>query len=252
MAISNLFGLIGYPLGHSFSKGYFTKKFEEMGLSKSHAYELFPIPQIEDLPQIIATNKGVLKGLNVTIPYKQQVIPFLDTIDPAAERIGAVNTIKFLPDGTCKGFNTDYYGFQNTLKKWSGFSEFSKYKALVLGQGGAAKAVIAAIEDLGIPVIKVSRNASEGIVSYNDLPQLMSDVSLIVNTTPLGMHPKEDTFPEIPYELLTKQHYLYDIVYNPLQTAFLKKGLEVGVGGVHEGLEMLYGQADKAWEIWNA
>ncbi len=252
MAISNLFGLIGYPLGHSFSKGYFSKKFEEMGIADSHAYELFPIPQIEDLSQIIAINKGILKGLNVTIPYKQQVLPFLDSIDPAAERIGAVNTIKFLPDGTCKGYNTDYYGFQQTLKKWEGFQVFSQYKALVLGQGGAAKAVIAAIEDLGIPVIKVSRNASEGIISYDQLPQLMSEVSLIVNTTPLGMHPKEETFPEIPYELLTKQHYLYDIVYNPLQTTFLKKGLEQGVGGVHEGLEMLYGQADKAWEIWNA
>ena len=252
MALSNLFGLIGYPLGHSFSKGYFTKKFEEMGLSDTHSYELFPIPQIEDLPKIISENKANLKGLNVTIPYKQQVIPYLDAIDPAAERIGAVNTIKFLPDGTCKGFNTDYYGFQNTLINWSGYSEFSKFKALVLGQGGAAKAVIAAIEDLGISVIKVSRNASEGIVSYDALPQLMSDVSLIVNTTPLGMHPKEESFPEIPYELLTKQHYLYDVVYNPLQTTFLKKGLAAGVGGVHEGLQMLYGQADKAWEIWNA
>jgi len=252
MAISNLFGLIGYPLGHSFSKGYFSKKFVEMGLSETHAYELFPIPQIDDLPQLIAANKGILKGLNVTIPYKQQVLSFLDSIDPAAERIGAVNTIKFLPDGTCRGFNTDYYGFQNTLKKWEGFPIFSQYKALVLGQGGAAKAVIAAIEDLGIPVIKVSRNASEGIISYEQLPQLMSEVSLIVNTTPLGMHPKEETYPEIPFELLSKQHYLYDIVYNPLQTTFLKKGLEQGVGGVHEGLEMLYGQADKAWEIWNA
>lgn len=251
MAVSNLFGLIGYPLGHSFSKGYFTKKFEEMGLSHSHAYELFPIPQIEDLQQIIEDNRGILKGLNVTIPYKQQVLPFLDAIDPAAERIGAVNTIKFLPDGTCKGYNTDYYGFQNTLKNWSGFSAFSKFKSLVLGQGGAAKAVIAAIEDLGIPVIKVSRNASEGTVSYADLPTLMSEVSLIVNTTPLGMHPNEDSFPEIPYELLTTQHFLYDIVYNPLQTTFLKKGIEQGVGGVHEGLEMLYGQADKAWKIWN-
>jgi shikimate dehydrogenase len=251
MAISNLFGLIGYPLGHSFSKGYFTQKFEEMGISTSHAYELFPIPQIEDLPQIIADNKGVLKGLNVTIPYKQQVISYLDSIDPAAERIGAVNTIKFLPDGTCRGFNTDYYGFQTTLKNWSGFESFSTFKALVLGQGGAAKAVIAAIEDLNIPVIKVSRNASEGIVSYAELPEVMAEVALIVNTTPLGMHPKEDTFPEIPYDLLTQQHYLYDIVYNPLQTTFLKKGIEHRVGGVHEGLEMLYGQADKAWEIWN-
>lgn len=252
MAVSYLFGLIGYPLGHSFSKGYFSKKFDEMGLSKTHAYELFPIPQIEDLPILMAEHKQHLKGLNVTIPYKQQVLPYLDQIDPAAERIGAVNTIKFMPDGTSKGFNTDYYGFQQTLKIWKGFPVFSQFKALVLGQGGAAKAVIAAIEDLGIPVIKVSRNPSEGVVSYHELPDLMNNVSLIVNTTPMGMHPKEETFPDIPYELLSKQHYLYDIVYNPLQTTFLKKGFEHGVGGVHEGLEMLYGQADKAWEIWNA
>ncbi len=251
MAISHLFGLIGYPLGHSFSKGYFSKKFESLGLT-SHAYELFPIPRIEDLTGIISEHKDVLKGLNVTIPYKQQVLPFLNEIDSAAERIGAVNTIKFLSDGTSKGYNTDYYGFQNTLKNWKGIDSFLAKKALVLGQGGAAKAIVAAIEDLGISVMKVSRTSSEGILSYNQLPDFMEDVSLIVNTTPLGMHPKEETCPEIPYELLNKQHYLYDIVYNPLQTTFLKKGMLQGVGGIHEGLDMLYGQADKAWEIWNS
>lgn len=252
MAISNLFGLIGYPLGHSFSKGYFTKKFEEMGISDSHAYELFPLTSIEELSEVISNNRSNLRGLNVTIPYKQQVIPFLDEIDPAAQRIGAVNTIKFYPDGTTKGFNTDYFGFQQTLRAWEGFPVFSTFKALVLGQGGAAKAIIAAIEDLGMQVIKVSRQATTETVSYDQLPELMKEVSLIVNTTPLGMHPNESSYPEIPYELLNKQHFLYDIVYNPLQTTFLKKGLEQGVGGVHEGLQMLYGQADKAWEIWNS
>ena len=252
MAISNLFGLIGYPLGHSFSKGYFTKKFEEMGISDSHAYELFPLTSIEELSEVISNNRSNLRGLNVTIPYKQQVIPFLDEIDPAAQRIGAVNTIKFYPDGTTKGFNTDYFGFQQTLQAWDGFPIFSTFKALVLGQGGAAKAIIAAIEDLGMQVIKVSRQATADTVSYDQLPELMTEVSLIVNTTPLGMHPNESSYPEIPYDLLNKQHFLYDIVYNPLQTTFLKKGLEQGVGGVHEGLQMLYGQADKAWEIWNS
>lgn len=252
MAIQHLFGLIGYPLGHSFSKGYFTQKFEELGISKSHAYELFPIPSIEELPNLIATHQVNLKGLNVTIPYKQQVIPFLDEIDPAAQRIGAVNTIKFLPNGKTVGFNTDYYGFQQTLQNWDGFQYFKSHKALVLGQGGAAKAVIAAIEDLGIGVIKVSRTATEASISYDQVSDVVQSVGLIVNTTPLGMHPKEETCPDLPYQLLNKQHYLYDIVYNPLQTTFLKKGIAQGVGGVHEGLAMLYGQADKAWEIWNA
>lgn len=252
MAISNLFGLIGYPLGHSFSKGYFTKKFEEMGISESHAYELFPLQSIDELSQVISNHQSNLRGLNVTIPYKQQVIPFLTSVDPAAQRIGAVNTIKFYPDGTTKGFNTDYFGFQQTLQKWDAFPIFSTYKALVLGQGGAAKAIIAAIEDLGIEVIKVSRKVTEDTISYEQLPDLMDSVGLIVNTTPLGMHPNEESCPEIPYELLNSQHYLYDIVYNPLQTTFLKKGIEHGAGGVHEGLQMLYGQADKAWEIWNA
>lgn len=252
MAIQQLFGLIGYPLGHSFSKGYFTKKFEELKLSHSHAYEVFPIPSIQDLPNLIASHQANLKGLNVTIPYKQQVIPFLDEIDPAAQRIGAVNTIKFLPNGKTIGYNTDYYGFQQTLQNWEGFQHFKALKALVLGQGGAAKAVIAAIEDLGIEVIKVSRTASETSISYEQVPEILGSVGLIVNTTPLGMHPNEETCPELPYLQLNGQHYLYDIVYNPLQTTFLKKGLENGVGGVHEGLAMLYGQADKAWEIWKA
>ncbi len=248
--MKSLFGLIGFPLGHSFSKRYFTEKFEQLGISESYAYTQFEIPQISDFPGLIAI-EGI-KGFNVTIPYKQQIIPYLDEIDPAAARIGAVNTIKILADGRTRGFNTDYFGFQQTLKDWSAYPDFSLRKALVLGQGGAAKAVIAAIEDVGISVVKVSRNASEGIVSYDELPNLMDQVGLIVNTTPLGMHPNEDACPPIPYELLTGQHYLYDIVYNPLETTFLKKGIAHGAGGIHTGIEMLYGQADKAWEIWQA
>ena len=245
-----LFGLIGYPLGHSFSKRYFSEKFEQLGLQDSHAYTQFEIPSIDEFPALLAT--PAIKGFNVTIPYKQQIIPFLDEIDPAAARIGAVNTIKILPDGRTRGYNTDYFGFQGTLEVWSAFEDFKARKALVLGQGGAAKAVISAIEDLGIPVIKVSRQAAEGIVSYNELPALMESIGLIVNTTPLGMHPNETACPPIPYELLTGQHYLYDIVYNPLETTFLKEGLAHGAGGIHTGIEMLYGQADKAWEIWQS
>jgi shikimate dehydrogenase len=245
-----LFGLIGFPLGHSFSKRYFTEKFEQIGLDETHAYTQFEIPSIADFPALL--NTPGIQGFNVTIPYKQQIIPFLDEIDPAAARIGAVNTIKILADGRTRGYNTDYFGFQGTLSAWSAYSHFKSLGALVLGQGGAAKAVIAAIEDLGIPVIKVSRQASEGVVSYEELPQLMESVGLIVNTTPLGMHPNEADCPPIPYDLLKSQHYLYDIVYNPLETTFLKKGLAHGAGGIHTGIEMLYGQADKAWEIWQS
>lgn len=250
MAITSLFGLIGYPLGHSFSKKYFTDKFEVLGFSESHAYTQFEIPSMQDFPQILRENPS-LKGLNVTIPYKQQVIPFLDEIDAAAQRIGAVNTIKFLPDGRVKGFNSDYFGFQQTLTDWPALAAFRTKSACVLGQGGAAKAVIAAIEDLGISVIKVSRTPTDDSVDYNSLGDLLPEIGLIVNTTPLGMHPHVEAFPPIPYEQLTSQHYLYDIVYNPLETSFLRKGIAQGVGGTHAGLAMLHGQAEKAWEIWN-
>jgi len=248
--MNSLFGLIGFPLGHSFSKRYFAEKFDQLGLGDTHAYTQFEIPSIADYPNLLRT-PGI-QGFNVTIPYKQQIIPFLDEIDPAAARIGAVNTIKVLPDGRTRGYNTDYFGFQQTLKDWSAYADFKSRKALVLGQGGAAKAVIAAIEDLGIEVIKVSRTASDGIISYDELPGLMGSVGLIVNTTPLGMHPNEEACPPIPYEQLASHHYLYDIVYNPLETTFLKEGIAHGAGGIHTGIEMLYGQADKAWEIWQA
>lgn len=248
--MKSLYGLIGFPLGHSFSKRYFTEKFEHLGLSDSHAYTQFEIPSIDLFPSLLGT--AGIKGFNVTIPYKQQIIPFLDEIDPAAARIGAVNTIKVLADGRTRGYNTDYFGFQQTLKDWSAYSDFSQRKALVLGQGGAAKAVIAAIEDLGIPVIKVSRTASAETVTYGDLTAIFDEIGLIVNTTPLGMHPDESSCPPIPYKELSSHHYLYDIVYNPLETTFLKQGLTHGVGGIHTGIQMLYGQADKAWEIWQA
>jgi shikimate dehydrogenase len=191
-----------------------------------------------------------LKGLNVTIPYKQAVMPLLDEIDLAAATIGAVNTIKIAADGYTRGYNTDYWGFRTTVEFWDKFKHFGSLKACVLGQGGAAKAIIVALEDMGFEVIKVSRQASDETVTYEAMPSLMEEIGLIVNTTPLGMFPKVDDKPPIPYELLNKQHYLYDIVYNPLETAFLKAGLEKGVGGIYAGLEMLHGQADKAWEIW--
>jgi shikimate dehydrogenase len=251
MGITSLFGLIGYPLGHSFSKKYFTEKFLSLGISDTHAYEQFELSSIDLLPDLLKQHAGVLKGLNVTIPYKQVVIPFLDEIDAAAAKIGAVNTIKIYPDGRIKGFNSDYWGFRSTIEKWDAFPTFKDKKALVLGQGGAAKAIIAALEDLNIEVIKVSRSISIEHITYADLSEIIQDFALVVNTTPLGMHPNIESLPPLPYNQLNQQHFFYDIVYNPLQTAFLKKGLDQKIGGIHEGLEMLHGQADKAWEIWN-
>jgi shikimate dehydrogenase len=245
----NIYGLIGYPLGHSFSKGYFTEKFSTMGRSDTHVYEKFELENINDLPNLLKSPD--LKGLNVTIPHKQNVIPFLDAVDEAALKIGAVNTIKIMPDGSTKGFNTDYWGFRWTLEKWTDFQAIKPPKALVLGKGGAAKAIIQALQDLGLATQYVSRRKEHDTITYEELTaEVMQEYLFIVNTTPLGMFPKVDSFPEIPYHLLTDKHLLYDIVYNPLETMFLKKGLEHGVKGVHFGLEMLHGQAEKAWEIW--
>lgn len=252
MAISAQFGLIGYPLGHSFSKKYFTEKFAELALSESHSYEQFPIPSIDELPALFAEYSNTLRGLNVTIPYKQQVIPYLDEIDPAAERIGAVNTIKILPNGRKIGYNSDYWGFRRTVEQWPAFENFRSKKALVLGQGGAAKAVIVALQDLGMEVVKVSRMASGDAISYEMILAILDEIGLIVNSTPLGMSPNLDTCPPLPYESLGAQHYFYDLVYNPLETEFLKRGLAQGIGGIHTGIDMLHGQADKAWEIWQA
>lgn len=249
--MKNIFGIIGFPLGHSFSKGYFTEKFEKLGLSETHAYEKFELENIADFPALLKSQAPNLKGLNVTIPHKQNVIPFLDAVDEAALKIGAVNTIKILPDGTTKGYNTDYWGFRWTLEKWEAFQEIKPKKALILGKGGAAKAIIQALKDVGLETQYVSRKKENDTITYEELTQeVMQEYLLIVNTTPLGMSPKIDTFPEIPCKFLTENHLLYDIVYNPLETTFLKKGLEHGAKGVHFGLEMLHGQAEKAWEIW--
>ena len=247
----NIYGLIGFPLGHSFSKGYFTEKFEKMGLSDTHIYEKFELENINDFPALLKAQSPNLRGLNVTIPHKQNVIPFLDVVDDAALKIGAVNTIKIMEDGTTKGFNTDYWGFRWTLEQWADFQEIKPKKALILGKGGAAKAIIQALQDLGLETQCVSRKKEADTFTYDELTEtIMKEHLFIVNTTPLGMFPKVDSFPKIPYNLLTNEHLLYDIVYNPLETMFLKKGLEHRVRGVHFGLKMLHGQAEKAWEIW--
>lgn len=243
------FGLIGYPLSHSFSKKYFSEKFEKEGINDAQ-YELYPIPSIEELPSLLKDNPDLV-GLNVTIPYKQQVIPFLDEIDEKAKAIGAVNTIR-IENGKLKGYNTDYHGFKDSLLKFHGGRTLPN-KALVLGTGGASKAVITALEDLNIEFQLVSRSSSNTNLSYDDLNtqySILNTAKLIVNTTPLGTYPDTEKLPDLPYEQLTPEHALYDLVYNPLKTAFMQKGIDANCW-VKNGLEMLHGQAEKAWEIWN-
>lgn len=250
-----IFGLIGYPLTHSFSKKYFTEKFEKEGIENSR-YELLELPDYHHFPELIKANPD-LSGLNVTIPHKQNIIPFLDELDVAsAERIGAVNTIKFLPDGKLKGYNTDYYGFRISLEQWLGSLKIvpSQLKSLVLGNGGAAKAVLAALNDLQIEYTIVSRQPEHqsAAISYHDLTaDVVAQHLLIINTSPVGTYPKTEECPAIPYELLGANHLLYDLVYNPAETLFLKKGKEQGAQ-IHNGLPMLQLQAEKAWEIWNS
>lgn len=242
------FGLIGYPLSHSFSKKYFTNKFEKESITDAE-YELFPIETIEELPKLIADNPDLV-GLNVTIPYKEHVIPLLDALEPKAEAIGAVNTIK-IEDGKLIGYNTDYHGFKNSLIKFIGANELPS-KALILGTGGASKAVKATLEDLNIQFQFVSREPTVDQLSYQSFSSSnhFQASLLIVNTTPLGMSPNEAGLPDLPYDQLSQEHFLYDLVYNPLKTAFMQKGIDAKCW-VKNGLEMLHGQAEAAWKIWN-
>ena len=240
------FGLIGKKLSHSFSKKYFTEKFEREGIQDAQ-YELYELPEAKELRSLLQ-REPELVGLNVTVPYKEDVIPLLDELDEAAAKIGAVNTIR-ISGGKTKGFNTDYVGFKGTLEEF--YPEEERKQALVLGTGGAAKAVWAALDALAIPYKSVSRTPAEQELAYEQLtPALLQTYNLIINTTPLGMHPHTDSAPALPYEALTAQHYLYDLVYNPEQTLFLQKGATAGAKTCN-GLDMLYRQADAAWSIWN-
>lgn len=248
---NKIFGLIGYPLTHSFSAKYFADKFEKENIV-NHSYDNFEIPSIEDFPSIIKNNPDLV-GLNVTIPYKEQILPFLDELDDEAREIGAVNTIRIIKrDGKTilKGYNTDIYGFRETLKP---LLQQNHYKALILGTGGAAKAVEYVLKKIGLEVLYVSRNpASANEVAYSDLNQeALRNYPVIINSTPLGMYPKVDVCPAIPYEYITKSNLLYDLIYNPSETLFMKKGVEKGAN-TQNGLGMLKLQAEKAWEIWNS
>ncbi len=242
------FGLIGYPLGHSFSKNYFNEKFHSENIDAE--YVNFEIPTIEDLPKVITSNPN-LAGFNVTIPYKEQVIPYLNAIDKDAEAIGAVNVVKVdhvKGKTLLTGYNSDFIGFTQSIES---LLEPQHKKALILGTGGASKAIHYALKRLGLECLFVSRtHKDEHTITYKDLtPAIMDEYKVIVNCSPVGMYPQADECPNIPYECLTQQHLLYDLLYNPDTTLFMKKGADQGAT-VKNGLEMLLLQAFGTWDIW--
>ena len=242
------FGLIGRTLGHSFSARYFADKFQREGLADTHRYDLFELPEIECVEELITTTEGLV-GFNVTIPYKQQIIPYLDSLSTEARNIGAVNCVKIEPDGRLTGYNTDIDGIRLSLDKLLGGVEIDA--ALVLGTGGASQAVQYVLAERNIPYSIVSRDSCKGNLTYDDLKvEITSSHHLIINSSPVGMYPHVDQCPDIPYELLTTDHYLFDLVYNPERTLFAERAATMGAHTLC-GLDMLYAQAESAWRIWN-
>ncbi|GAA4070118.1 shikimate dehydrogenase [Flavobacterium cheonanense] len=240
------FGLVGKNITYSFSKKYFTEKFSKE-LFDDCTYENFDIPTIEEFPNVLKENPD-LKGLNVTIPYKEAIIPFLDTMSDKAFRIGAVNVIRFTKKGNLKGYNSDWYGFKKSLEP---LLQPHHKKALILGTGGASKAVAFALDKLGIFYTFVSREATENAIDYNRVNVTTFDnFQIIINCTPLGTSPNTKEFPPIPYEFFTEKHIAFDLIYNPEETQFLKKAKKKGAV-TKNGYEMLVFQAEKAWTIWN-
>lgn len=241
-------GLIGYPLGHSFSKKYYQDKFIKEYIAGID-YDLYPLPQIEDFSDII--QDPAFYGVNVTIPYKQSVIPFLDELSPEAESIGAVNCIRIEQKDAKPyliGFNTDVLGFMNSLQP---LLKSHHQKALIFGNGGATKAVCYALDQFGIAYQIVSRTKTADTINYDELTiDLIRENKLLINCSPVGTAPQVDACPNLPYEGITADHLLYDLIYNPAETLFLKKGKERGAS-IKNGLEMLVLQAEKNWEIWN-
>jgi shikimate dehydrogenase len=243
------FGLIGYPLGHSFSKQYFTEKFLRENILDC-SYDNFPLSDINQFEKLLSEEVN-LCGLNVTIPYKSEIIKFLDSIDSEAEEIGAVNVIKFkVTDGKIKlyGYNTDVTGIRDSL---SPFITNTVRNALVFGTGGSSKAVCYVLRKNGINITQISRERKSGMYTYPDInAEMLENTDLLVNTTPLGMFPDVTGKPDVNYCLLSDKHILFDLVYNPQITSFLKMGIERGCTTI-SGLKMLHSQAEKAWEIWN-
>ncbi len=242
------YGLIGYPLGHSFSISYFNEKFQNENIDAE--YINFEIPTIDALPEVLASNPE-LKGLNVTIPYKEKVISFLDSVSPEARAIGAVNVISVKHKGNeikLKGYNSDVIGFTKSIEPL--LERFHK-KALILGTGGASKAINYGLKSLGIETVFVSRYERPGTIQYENItPEVIHEYNVIVNCTPCGMYPHIDECPSLPYEAMDEKNLLYDLLYNPDQTLFMKKGAEHGAT-VKNGLEMLLLQAFSSWEFWN-
>lgn len=244
----NRYGLIGKKLGHSFSKKFFESKFDREKIEDA-TYDLFEIASIEDFPDLIV-NEPNLRGLNVTIPYKTEIIPYLDRLDGSAAKVGAVNVVSF-EKGQLVGYNSDYFGFLNSLQNWCGDTI---EKALVLGTGGASKAVLAALLDIGMTTAIVSRYAQQNMLTYEDVNAAsfpFEEYQLIVNTTPLGMYPEVNTCPLLPYSRIHPNQYFYDLVYNPEHTEFMQRAVAQGAKAKN-GLEMLHLQAEKSWEIWHS
>ena len=240
------FGLIGKKLGHSFSAKYFAEKFEREGLLECD-YSLYELPEIECVKEFMHTPD--LVGFNVTIPYKQQIIPYLDALDAQAREVGAVNCVKIERDGRRVGYNTDVDGIRLSLDKLLGEEKVSA--ALVLGTGGASQAVQYVLRERGISYKVVSREKSKADLTYGDLTQeVMATHRLIINASPVGMYPACENCPDIPYAMLSGSHYLFDLVYNPLTTRFMELGAEQGAATL-SGIDMLYAQAESAWRIWN-
>jgi shikimate dehydrogenase len=244
---NKLFGLVGKNISYSFSRSYFAEKFQKQGLS-NYEYVNFDIPSVTKLPTILSERKDNLIGFNVTIPYKGEIISLLDEVDDTANLIEAVNTVLIHTNGRLKGFNTDIYGFENSFKP---LLKPSHQKALILGTGGASRAIEFVLNKLNIEYKFVSRNPSEeNQITYSEITkEVMNEFTIIINCTPLGTYPDIEKCPSIPYQFLTSDHLLYDLIYNPAETTFLKNGKKVNAT-IKNGLEMLELQAEKAWEIW--
>ena len=240
------FGLIGKNISYSFSKTYFANKFKVEEINDA-SYENFDLQSIEEFPNIFKNNPEV-SGLNVTIPYKEAVIPYLNKLNRKAKKIGAVNTIKITKKGNLKGYNTDYFGFKNSLKP---LLETYHKKALILGTGGASKAIAFTLDELNIDYKYVSRTKTPDNFTYDELDaSIIKQYQIIINCSPVGTHPNIDECPKIPYIAITNEHLLFDLIYNPSETLFLKQGRKQG-SKICNGLKMLELQAQKAWEIWN-
>ena len=242
------YGLIGKTLGHSFSARYFAQKFEREDLASSCHYGLYELSDIGQVEEFVRQSPNLV-GFNVTIPYKQQIIPHLNSLSEEAREIGAVNCVKIMANGELKGYNTDVDGVRLTLDKLVGSADVGG--ALVLGSGGASQAVKYVLKERNIPYLIISRDRAKGDITYAELThEVISNNRLIINTSPVGMYPHVDDAPALPYQALSSSHFLFDLVYNPEQTKFMKLGSEAGAH-VTSGLDMLYAQAESAWQIWN-